>query len=627
MKKIIMLFIAILLLSMASIEPDRLDILNRKLEQFSEQNPGLNESVDFSVSEVSVTEFLRMLSSANKLNITIQEGIQGQVMNDFNNAKVKNVLIYLCKEYNLDIEFIGNILLIKKYIAPKKIIPPVIKELKINYNPENKFLSIDLINEEVSEVAKTISEKSGNTVVVYPKARETKLSSFIQNRPFEKVLEKLAETNGLIVKKTKDNFFVIDKEIVPRTKNSNHNRGNSNSSEAITIEVKDNSFSIEANDAPINEVIMILSEKLNKNYFFYGSPTQTTTLYIDNMNYEEFLGSLLSGTNFTYKKTKDVYLIGERKKEGFRTTELITLKNRSIEKVKEVIPTELTKNLQVSAFNDLNGLVVSGATEEILELKNFVETIDVVVPVVSIDLIIIETTKSNGVTGGVESGLGSAPNTTTSKGTTTSGLNMELSTGSINNLLQAINGLGLFNLGNVNSNFYVKIQALETNQKLKIKSTPKIATLNGEEAILTIGNEEWYLENNNQIVNTGVNQTLLNTQVYKSVQADLKITIKPFVSEDEQISLTINFTQASFTPAIGPTAPPGKTSRSFNSIIRVKNDDMVLLGGLEVERKNDAGSGLPFLSRIPVFKWFFGKRTSEKSTTKLHIFIRPHVTY
>lgn len=627
MKRLKIVFLAILLISVASVEPDRFDSLNTKLEEFAKLNPSLNQAVELSVDGISVADFLRMLSKSNELNISIQEGVEGNVVNDFNNAKVKDVLMYLCKEYVLDIEFIGNILFFKKYVPPVKIEKPTVKELNVGYNAENKFLSVDLKNEDVSEVAKIISRKSNNTVVVYPRARGTKISSFIQNRPFDQVLEKLAVANGLIVTKTKDNFFVINKEIVQRNRGNNKGSRQNNSRDLINISVKDNLFSIEANDAPISDIIMLLSEKLNMNYFFYGFPTEKTTLFIDNMSYEEFLGSVLVGTNYTYKKTNNVYLIGERKKEGFRSTELITLKNRSIEKVKEAVPTELTKNLQVSVFNDLNGLVVSGATEEIVELRNFVETIDVVVPVVSIDLIIIETTKSNGVSGGVQTGIGTSPTTSTSNGTISPGLDVNLSTDAINRLLQTINGLGLFNLGNVTPNFYMNIEALETNQLLKIKSTPKIATLNGEEATLSIGDQKYYLENNNQVVNTGVNQTLLNTQVYKSVEADLTIKIKPFVSEDEQISLTIDFTQASFTPPIGPTAPPGQTSRSFNSIIRVKNNDMVLLGGLEVESKNDSGEGLPGLSRVPILKWFFGKRTKEKSKTKLHIFIRPHVTY
>ena len=62
-------------------------------------------------------------------------------------------------------------------------------------------------------------------------------------------------------------------------------------------------------------------------------------------------------------------------------------------------------------------------------------------------------------------------------------------------------------------------------------------------------------------------------------------------------------------------------------MIRVKNGEMILLGGLEKKRKSDSGSGVPILSRIPILKWFFSSRKKDKSKSKLHILIRPIVTY
>ena len=621
------LLICLILFSASLRSQDRLDVIKTKLETFSKTTPKLNEKVELSVDRVSVPDFLRLLSKSNDLNISVQGNIQGSVINDFKDAIVKDVFLYLCREYNLDIEFIGNILFFKKYVVVKKKEVPVIKKLDVSFNPKNQFLSVNLEKDDVMEVAKEISKISGKTVVVYPPARNTKLTSFIQNRDFEKVLDKITSSNGLIVTKTKDDFYIINKETISNTNRQSRTNGRKkSSSENIHIIVKDNLFSIEAIDAPINEIISKLSDKLNLNYFLYELPTEKTTLFVDNMNYEEFLAGLLTGTDFTYKKSNGIYLIGERKKEGFRATELITLKNRSIEAVKDKIPNSLTEGLSINEFTDLNGLIVSGSSEGIFELKSFIESIDIVVPMITLDLIIVEVNKSNGISGGVEMGLGEGANTTSSTGSTSTG-QVNLSTNAINRILQSINGLGLSNLGNVMPNFYMNIEALESNQVLKIRSTPKISTLNGQEATLSIGNTEYYLEVNNQIVNTGVSQNVLNSQQYKSVQADLTIVIKPFVSEDEQITLTIDLNQASFTPRISETAPPGQVSRNFKSTIRVRNNEMILLGGLEEVKKNNSGRGLPWVSRVWGLKWLFGKRIKEKSNSKLNIFIRPKVTY
>jgi type IV pilus assembly protein PilQ len=111
------------------------------------------------------------------------------------------------------------------------------------------------------------------------------------------------------------------------------------------------------------------------------------------------------------------------------------------------------------------------------------------------------------------------------------------------------------------------------------------------------------------------------------VSADLSVVINPIVSGDEQITLDVHVKQSSFTEKIAPTAPPGTVTRDFQSLIRVKNEEMILLGGLEENSMNDSGTGTPLLSRIPVIKWLFSSRNKTKKKSKLTIFIKPTVVY
>ena len=98
-------------------------------------------------------------------------------------------------------------------------------------------------------------------------------------------------------------------------------------------------------------------------------------------------------------------------------------------------------------------------------------------------------------------------------------------------------------------------------------------------------------------------------------------------SGDDQITLEIKVEQSGFKKNRVPDAPPGSENKSFNSLIRVKNEEMVLLGGLEEKSSSNTGSGLPLLARIPVIKWFFSSREKDKSDSKLNIFIKPTVLF
>lgn len=65
------------------------------------------------------------------------------------------------------------------------------------------------------------------------------------------------------------------------------------------------------------------------------------------------------------------------------------------------------------------------------------------------------------------------------------------------------------------------------------------------------------------------------------------------------------------------------TKRSFNSIVKVKDGEMILLGGIEKNLTNDSSTGLPWIARVPVLRLFFGNVTKTRAVQKLNVFIRP----
>ena len=205
------------------------------------------------------------------------------------------------------------------------------------------------------------------------------------------------------------------------------------------------------------------------------------------------------------------------------------------------------------------------------------------------------------------------------------GLDMTFSSKSINNLLNVLANNGVVNLGRVNANFYVSLSALETADDVDIQQTPKLSTLNGHEATLKIGQTRYY-EISTQNTQGSLAVNTIRTVQYQSAQANLQIKITPTVSGDEHVTMEIEFENSGFIsfPAAGP--PPTQTS-AFKSIIRVKNQEMIVLGGLESIEKSESGKGVPLLSRIPILKWIFSSRTRAKTKRKQLVFIRPTILY
>lgn len=627
-----LILVVFILFSQQVLADDRIKQIETKLNALTTEIPGLEETVEMSVSGVSIQEFMRGLADAHKLNVSVDPSIKQSIVNNFVNATVSDVLIFICKEYSLDINFIGNIMSIVKYDKPKEV---ATKTFQVDYNNITDKLSLDLKDSPIEEVVKVITQKSAKNVVLAAGVAPKEVSVYLQNMLFDNALENLGVANDLEVTKTKDNTYVIQRaNQEPATQNNSNNFNTNPLKTSSNTSKKMSGFSYEAKkrtdvsvigvDVLIEDVIKSVSKDLGIDYFFVSEIKDKTTINVSSTSFNELLDNMFNGTSLTYDIKNGIYVFGKRDTEGLRVTKVIQLQHRSVAKVVEVIPDDIKKGVSVKEFVDLNSLILSGSHPQIQEIENFILKIDKIVPVVLIEVMIVDYSNNRTNTTGIEMGLGENPATT--KGTVFPEANMNLNSTSINNLIESFNGYGILNLGKVTPNFYVNIKALETQGVLRVKSTPKLATLNGSEATMKIGNTEYYVE---QTTNTLANQTTqtINTRVYKSVNADLSITIKPFVSGDDQITMEISVSQSDFTEKIEPGAPPGTVSRDFTSFIRVKDQEMVLLGGLEEKAIRESGRGVPFLSRIPIIKWFFSSRTREKSKTKLNIFIKPTVIY
>jgi len=630
-KLIILIFVLIAAFANAQ---DRLDVLDEKLNQLSKTYPGINDKVDLSMNGATVQEYVRAIGLSNNLNVNVDPGLEIKLTNSFSKVTAKEVFLFLCKRYDLDIQFVGPIMTFTKYvpvIVEKKILG---KKLNIQYEKNADLLTYDLGNDTLGNVTKEITKQSGKNIIFSPDLAFKTVGGFIQNATLNAALEKLAFANDMKVSKTDDGFYVFEKKQAPTNQGANANNSssfgnlgnNQTPNKNSNIEIKDGLISMNVQNMPISEIVSIVSKDLGKNYFLFNELKGTASLKVTEAPYDEFLKLLFNGTDFTFKQDGTVYMFGDRNLEGLRQSKLITLKNRTIEKLLDFIPSDLKKGIELKVFEDLNGVIVSGSQPRINELESFLRQLDIVVPMVHIEVIIADVRKSNSLSAGISAGLGTGTGTT--GGTVLPDYNISLNSKSINNLISGINGFGLINLGNVTPNFYINLKAMESSGILKLRSTPQIATLNGHEAKLSVGQTQYYLEVNNNLVNqVNSQQNILQTQNWKAVNADLSITIDPQVSGDEQITMTINVKQSSFTERVSNTAPPGTINRDFQSLIRVKNGEMIMLGGLEENQVNNSGSGLPFLSRIPVLKWFFGNRTKAKSENKLTIFIKPTVIY
>ena len=704
-------------------EQQRIAVIEKKLTQLASTTPALEKVVDFNLSSTELPTFVRAIGKESGVNIGVNPDLKSiKLSHNFSNAKVKDILVYLCKEHQLTIDITGNIISLKKkkeVKEPKKPVPP--RNIPVDYNASNDTFSIDLKNDTLAVAFKKITDITGKNLVFSPDLATKRLSGYIKNKSFDSAIDKLAFSNNLLITKTKDNYYLFESseefmssnQTNNSSRNSRNNRSSSNQSKKNktkrrytqsdfyfnVLDTINNRLEVSFENTPISTIIQDIGAALNTNIFTSDPLTNigTITANITDINYDDLLEKILENTEFTFNKKNNIYFFGKKETATLRNSLLIPLMHRSIEKMNQtstsgnnnfysggnsgfnsgngfnniissntqnnfnnstttnsqslnssnnqqrintrnnrsfnnyqsnsealvnILPKEIIQDLEIKTDVELNSFIVSGPAQNIEKFKRFITKIDKPIPVILIEVMILEVSKTNSLEAGVEFGL--ADEAINSTGQIFPEMGLTLGSNGINNIISSINKFGTFNIGKVNAGFYATIDAMETNGSLKIRSTPKLSTLNGHQATLTNGETSYYVVTTNNIIGTESPLTT-ETKNYVPIEANLSISIRPLISGDEQITMGINVSQSSFGERIDNEAPPSLSTKEFTSTIRVGDQDVILLGGLEKKSKEDFTSGVPFLARIPIIKWLFSKRTRIASKSKLSILIKPTI--
>lgn len=588
--------------------------------------PALNTKVDITVSSTPVQEFLRGLANQAGINMNIDPALNFTVSNNFNGVLVRDVLQFLNDNYDIEIKGIGSILNIRKRnteISPKT-------RVKIETKPGTDLVSLTISQVPIRIAATEITEQTGQNIIVTPNIGEITVSCFIRNMPLMAALEKMAIGNNFSIKKTEDGALIFEPVAAPTApvqnvmaNNSQKGNRSANGSPDIKLTGRD-SIRIYAQNCRLEDVINKLFPLMNKPYNLMTNLDDIVSLRYDRITFEALVQELFAGTSATYKIENGGYRIGKRNIIDMEETLVVQLKYRTIDSIIYIIPNQLKKEVDIKQYADMNSLVLSGARDRVNTLARFIDNMDKRIPVVLIDVMIIDNKNSKALSTGISAGLSDKPSV--SKGSVFPSVDMTLGSSTVNEIINGLNGFGWVNLGKVKPNFYMTLKALETDGVIELKSTPQLSTLNGHKAKMSIGNTEYYKEELNNIFGSMTTNSQMIT-TYKPVDAELAVSIRPIVDGSEQVTLDIKVEQSDFTARISEFSPPGKVSRKFESMIRVKDQEMILLGGLEEKQVKDTRSGLPLLSRIPVLRWIFSSREKSNSKSKLNIFIKPTIIH
>lgn len=391
----------------------------------------------------------------------------------------------------------------------------------------------------------------------------------------------------------------------------------------------------------VSEVLMIVREvygfdykKKGNNYFIYPNAIQTRLFRINYINLIRSGSSSIDVSSGQITKTEgdssdsssssgsDGGTSNTKFGTQLKTDFKVDLWAELSASLRTIIGNEAGRNIVI---NPQTGIVlVKAMPDELARVDEFLQATQLIVGrQVLLEAKIVEVELSDGFQAGISwAALGKPGSGKTitggQVGINTIASNVAFDTGikkgTFDTLSSEISGPfgGVFALALNLNDFRAMIELLGTQGDVQVLSSPRIATMNNQKAVIKVGTDRYFVTDLNSSNTSGTDGSASEipdielTPFFSGVALD----VTPQIDESGEIILHIhpsisNVTEddrvISFSDDIAISLPLAKsTIRESDSIIRAKNGQMVIIGGLMSTKATDDNSSIPFFGDIPL---------------------------
>lgn len=181
------------------------------------------------------------------------------------------------------------------------------------------------------------------------------------------------------------------------------------------------------------------------------------------------------------------------------------------------------------------------------------------------------------------------------------------------------------------------IKALSQFGDIRTLSNPRINIMNGQTSLLTVGRNFTFISKAESNVTTpsGGSPIITYTVETSNLLSGLIIGIVPYIDEKGDISLTItpvisnliNITERTYGSAGAQTVIqlPVVDLRELSTTVKVKDGEVVIIGGLIKKEESLSESKTPILGDIPIIGNLFKGHDRVQSNTELVILLQPRI--
>jgi type IV pilus assembly protein PilQ len=338
----------------------------------------------FNFRDLDVRDLLRALGREYEMNLIVDNNINQQATLRLANIPVVEAVIYISQEYSLSVTQRGQVFRIRNYVPEIPVPAPELPKIEMDQNGQ---ISMDLAGNDIGDVVRYITRLTGQNIVIRNGVTGS-VSGYLQDVPLVTGLETLLMNNGFSLRE-KDNIYIVDRM------GMRHSAQDGETAHTFWINVSDDRISLDVAYAPITDIVREISHQMGLSLITYSLPDGALTAKTNNLTLEQTLSYLFRGTNYTFRREGDVYIIGDKNISGIATTRLIRLDHLRADVVIEMIPEKILHGATVQIVKEQNGLLVIGTNDLIVELENFINEIDYPTPQIMIEALVVDVQTSD----------------------------------------------------------------------------------------------------------------------------------------------------------------------------------------------------------------------------------------
>jgi general secretion pathway protein D len=292
-------------------------------------------------------------------------------------------------------------------------------------------------------------------------------------------------------------------------------------------------------------------------------------------------------------------------------------------------------NAKVYGVQSQNAIVMRATPDELLLAQQLIDDLDKARGEVVVDIAVLEVSKNWERTLGISwpSSIGVAlqPNCSVTNSCSTSGTS---GTGTGTGTGASATNPTLYTLAHLNATDFAMtvgsatLNLLLTDNNTKVLQSPRIRATDDQKATMKIGSRIPIATGSYSTpgLTAGAAIGYAQTQFqYQDVGVNIEMTPSIHFDHDVTIKIKIEVSTVSGNETIEGVTEPIISQRVVDQVIRLREGEASILGGIQNKQEQNNWNGIPGLSAIPVIKYIFGSRDRQIQDDDIVFVVVPHI--